>query len=320
VVAPNLRHLYPDLNDSDFQSSIALFHQRYSTNTFPMWYTAQPFRMLAHNGEINTLQGNVNWMRMRCVDCCSGGGRARRVSALRRAPSAQISCDRCAHLSASSRIRPAPPSARSEETLHSPLFGSHFKDLLPVIQTGGSDSAMLDNVLELLVQCGRSPLQAMSLLVPEAYENNKIMDSKLRAFYDYNRTLQEPWDGPAALCFTDGRTVAATLDRNGLRPLRYWLTSGGKLIAGSEVGIVDVAVERVVERGRLGPGDMLAVDTERGLVLRNEDIKEELSSRRPYQAWIERSINNIGAAGAGAGSTRMPLSQVMSYQVRTQQR
>jgi len=142
-----LRHLYPDLNDSDFQSSIALFHQRYSTNTFPMWYTAQPFRMLAHNGEINTLAGNVNWMRMR------------------------------------------------EETLRSPLFGDAFADLLPVIQEGGSDSAMLDNVLELLVQCGRSPVQAMALLVPEAYESHKTMDPKLRAYYDYNRTLMEPWDG-----------------------------------------------------------------------------------------------------------------------------
>ena len=178
-----------------------------------------------------------------------------------------------------------------------------------MVQAGGSDSAMLDNVLELLVQCGRSPLQAMSLLVPEAYENNKIMDSKLRSFYDYQRTLMEPWDGPAALCFTDGRTVAAALDRNGLRPLRYWVTSAGKLIAGSEVGIVDVPVERVIERGRLGPGDMLAVDTERGLVMRNDEIKEELAARRPYQAWIERSISSVAGSGKGLG-------QIMSYQVR----
>lgn len=184
VVAHNLRHFYPDLNDSDFQSAIALFHQRYSTNTFPMWYTAQPFRMLAHNGEINTVTGNVNWMRMR------------------------------------------------EETLHSPLFGAHMKDLLPVVQTGGSDSAMLDNVLELLVHAGRTPLHAMAMLVPEAYENNRIMESKLRGFYDYQRTLMEPWDGPAALVFTDGRTVAAALDRNGLRPMRYWVTTAGKVIAG----------------------------------------------------------------------------------------
>jgi glutamate synthase (ferredoxin) len=258
VVAPNLRQLFPDLNDSDFQSSLALFHQRYSTNTFPMWYTAQPFRMLAHNGEINTLMGNTNWMRMR------------------------------------------------EESLTSSLFGPHFKDLLPVVQPGGSDSAMLDNVLELLVQCGRSPLQAMAMMVPEPYENNKLMNSKLRSFYDYQRTLMEPWDGPAALCFTDGKMIAATLDRNGLRPLRYWVTSSGQVIAGSEVGIVDVPSEIIVERGRLGPGDMLAIDTERGAIMKNEEIKEELASHRPYQAWLERSVNHVAAGRQGLG-------QIMSY-------
>jgi glutamate synthase (ferredoxin) len=258
VVAPNLRKLYPDLNDSDFQSSIALFHQRYSTNTFPMWYTAQPFRMLAHNGEINTLPGNLNWMKMR------------------------------------------------EETMSSPLYGKHFRDLLPVVQEGGSDSANLDNVLELLVQCGRSPLQAIAMLVPEAYENNKVLDSKLRSFYEYQRTLMEPWDGPAALCFTDGRIAAAQMDRNGLRPLRYWITESQKVIAASEVGVVDIPNERILERGRLGPGDMFCVDTERGLVLKNEQIKDELSSFRPYQAWLERSINHVSAGRSGLG-------QMISY-------
>ena len=258
VVAPNLRKLFPDLNDSDYMSSIALFHQRYSTNTFPMWYTAQPFRMLAHNGEINTLTGNLNWMRMR------------------------------------------------EETMHSPLFGKDFRELLPVVQEGGSDSANLDNVLELLVQCGRSPLQAMAMLVPEAYENNKIMDSRLRSFYEYQRTLMEPWDGPAALCFTDGRIAAACMDRNGLRPMRYWITESNKVIAASEVGVVDIPNERILERGRLGPGDMFAIDTERGLVLKNEQIKEELSSHRPYQAWLERSINHVSAGRSGLG-------QILSY-------
>jgi glutamine phosphoribosylpyrophosphate amidotransferase len=226
VVGPNLRRLFPDLNDSDFQSAIGLFHQRYSTNTFPMWYTAQPFRMLAHNGEINTLQGNLNWMRMR------------------------------------------------EESLESPLFGEDFQSLLPVVQAGGSDSANLDNVFEMLVQCGRSPLQAMAMLVPEAYEGNPTMDARLRAFYEYQRTLMEPWDGPAALCFTDGRVAAATMDRNGLRPLRYWLLESGKLVAGSEVGIVGgLGMESVVERGRLGPGDMMAVDTRRGALLRGAQME-----------------------------------------------
>jgi glutamate synthase domain-containing protein 2/glutamate synthase domain-containing protein 1/formylmethanofuran dehydrogenase subunit C len=258
VIAPNLRRLYPDLNDSDFHSAIGLFHQRYSTNTFPMWYTAQPFRMLAHNGEINTLQGNLNWMRMR------------------------------------------------EETMSSPLFGAHFPDLLPVVQEGGSDSAALDNVLELLVQCGRSPLQAMAMLVPEAYENNGVMDSRLRSFFEYQRTLMEPWDGPAALCFTDGAVAAAAMDRNGLRPLRYWVTESGKVIAASEVGVVAVPSERILERGKLGPGDMLAVDTARGVVLRNKEIKEELAAHRPYKAWLERSINHVSAGRSGLG-------QVMSF-------
>ncbi len=258
VLAPNLRKAFPDLADSDYHSAIALFHQRYSTNTFPNWMSAQPFRMVAHNGEINSLTGNLAWMKMR------------------------------------------------EETLASPLFGDEFKELLPIVQAGGSDSAALDNVLELLVQCGRDPLSAMALLVPEAFEGNKIMESQLRSLYEYNRTLMEPWDGPAALCFTDGRMACAALDRNGLRPLRYWITESGKLIAASEVGVVEVPNERILERGRLGPGDMLAVDTDTGRVLRNEEIKTELAGRRPYQAWLERSVQHVSAGRSGLG-------QVMSF-------
>ena len=259
VVAANLRHLFPDLNDSDFQSSIALFHQRYSTNTFPMWSTAQPFRMLGHNGEINTVQGNRAWMQMR------------------------------------------------EETLRSDAFGDEFADLLPVIRdAGGSDSAELDNVLELLVQCGRSPLAALSMMVPEAHEGDRTMDPALRAYYDYARTLMEPWDGPAALCVTDGRVAAATMDRNGLRPLRYWVTSAGKVICGSEVGIVDVPVEKVLHRGRLGPGDMLAANSETGELLRDSTIKKRLASRRPYRAWIDRSVAAVGSGTVG-------LNQVLTY-------
>ncbi|KAA0155360.1 hypothetical protein FNF29_01735 [Cafeteria roenbergensis] len=253
VVAPNVRNLFPDLNDSDFQSALALFHQRYSTNTMPMWYTAQPFRMLAHNGEINTLQGNINWMRMR------------------------------------------------EESLRSDVFGSRFSDLTPVIQEGGSDSAALDNVMELLVQCGRSPANAAAMLVPEAFENHKEMDPRVRAFFEYQRTLMEPWDGPAALCFTDGRVAAASLDRNGLRPLRYWLTSSNKLIVGSEVGIVSVPTEMVVERGRLGAGEMLVADVETGVLLRNQDVKTQLATARPYSAWLERSVRHLTGGRKGLG-------------------
>ena len=253
VVAPNVRNLFPDLNDSDFQSAIALFHQRYSTNTMPMWYTAQPFRMLAHNGEINTLQGNENWMRMR------------------------------------------------EEELRSAVFGDRFSDLVPVIQEGGSDSAALDNVMELLVQCGRSPAHAAAMLVPEAFENHKEMDPRVRAFYEYQRTLMEPWDGPAALCFTDGRVAAASLDRNGLRPLRYWLTSSNKLIVGSEVGIVSVPTESIVERGRLGAGEMLVADVENGRLLRNGEVKAALATARPYTAWMERSVRHLAGGRMGLG-------------------
>lgn len=261
VVAPNLRHLFPDLNDSDFQSAIAVFHQRYSTNTFPMWSTAQPFRMLAHNGEINTLQGNLAWMKMR------------------------------------------------EETLRAPegsgFSAGEFADLLPVCQ-GGSDSADLDNVLELLVATGRDPLHAAAMLLPEAYESDTTMDADLRAFYEYQRTLMEPWDGPAALTFSDGRIAAAALDRNGLRPLRWWRTVGGKVICGSEVGVVDVPVETVAERGRLGPGEMLAVDTETGQLLHNDAVKRRLSQRRPYRTWIDRSVRQVRPDIPG-------LNQVLSY-------
>jgi glutamate synthase (ferredoxin) len=242
MVAPQLTHFYPDLEDPLFESALALYHQRYSTNTFPTWFLAQPFRFLGHNGEINTRQGNQNWMRAR---------------------EAQLSC---------------------------PLWGERLPELLPVIQKGGSDSSDLDNVFELLVQSGRDPLHAMMMLVPEAYQNMPHMDPDLAAFYEYHATLCEPWDGPAALAFTDGRIVAATLDRNGLRPARYVVTEDGLVVMGSEVGIVPLGDRKIVEKGRLGPGRMVAVDTVEHRLLHNDEIKREYARRQPYGEWMRRHL------------------------------
>ncbi|MDO8730589.1 MAG: glutamate synthase large subunit [Candidatus Omnitrophota bacterium] len=242
LVAPQLNRFYEDLTDPSFETAIAVFHQRYSTNTFPNWILAQPFRFLGHNGEINTLLGNQNWMRAR------------------------------------------------EPELSSPVWGDRIKDLFPVIQKGGSDSAMLDNVLELLVASGTDLLHAMTILVPEAWQNMPGMDQKTKAFFEYLACLSEPWDGPAALAFTDGLIAAATLDRNGLRPARYKVTRDGLVVVGSEVGIVDLDDSQVIESGRLGPGQMLAVDTVRKKLLRDADIKRELSEHKPYAAWLHSNI------------------------------
>ncbi|HGY09622.1 MAG TPA: glutamate synthase large subunit [Oceanithermus profundus] len=240
MLARDLAAYYPDLADPYYQTALTLFHQRYSTNTFPAWSLAQPFRYLAHNGEINTLQGNVNWMRAR------------------------------------------------EPELISQHWGEALEDLKPVVEIGGSDSAVLDNVFELLVQSGRDPLHAMMMLVPEAYENVAEVDPQVRAFFEYHASMTEPWDGPAALVYSDGRYAAASLDRNGLRPLRYWILDDGLVVLGSETGIVDAEPERIVEKGRLGPGQIFAVDTEKGRIYRNDAIKQRYATRRPYAVWVRR--------------------------------
>src|SRR6266496_5346788 len=234
----DLARFYLDLGDPRYTSALAVFHQRYSTNTLPSWPLAQPMRMLAHNGEINTIQGNRNWMQAR------------------------------------------------EGTLNSPLWGDDLCDLLPVIQQEGSDSAQLDNVLELLAYSGRDLLHSMQMLIPPAWEHNSELDSAQRAWCEYHAGLMEPWDGPAALIFSDGRVVGAALDRNGLRPARYTITSHGLLILASEAGVVPCEAHEVVERGRLGPGEMIAVDTQQGVVLRNARIKAAMAQRRPYQEWL----------------------------------
>ena len=259
-IAPQLPRFYPDLEDPQFETALAVFHQRYSTNTFPSWSLAQPFRFLAHNGEINTLWGNLNWTRAREVD------------------------------------------------LRAPCWRQRMRDLLPVIQPGGSDSAMLDNVLELVVHSGRDLPHAMMMLVPEAWENIGDMPADVRAFYEFYAGLSEPWDGPAALAFSDGRFAAAALDRNGLRPARYAIMDDGLVIVASEVGVVDLDPARIVEKGRLGPGRMIAVDTTAGRVLTDEAIKRERAWRRPYAAWVASGRIRLDAAmtttepqGAAAG-------------------
>ncbi len=240
LLAPKeLACFYLDLADPRYTSAIAVFHQRYSTNTFPSWSLAQPLRLLAHNGEVNTVQGNRNWM------------------------------------------------AASEGSLSSPIWGERIENLLPVIQPGTvSDSTQLDNVLELLTASGRDLLQAMQMLVPPAWEYDDTLDEAQRSWCAYHAGLIEPWDGPAALVFSDGRVVGAALDRNGLRPARYTLTAQGLLVVASEAGVVTLDVHDIVEKGRLGPGEMIAVDVERNIVLHDADIKTALAQKQPYQQWV----------------------------------
>jgi glutamate synthase domain-containing protein 2/glutamate synthase domain-containing protein 1/glutamate synthase domain-containing protein 3 len=239
LTATQLAAFYADLRDARFASAFAIVHQRYSTNTFPMWRLAQPFRMLAHNGEINTLRGNINRMRAR------------------------------------------------EAILSSPLFGGDLDKLKPVIQEAGSDSAILDNALELLVRGGRSPAHAMMMLVPEAWGAKFPMGEDKRAFYEYHSAIMEPWDGPAALVFTDGRYIGATLDRNGLRPARYTVTRNGTIVMASETGVLDIPGSRILSRGRLQPGRMLLVDLQQHRIIPDQEIKSRISRQKPYRHWVK---------------------------------
>jgi glutamate synthase (NADPH/NADH) large chain len=242
-LAAQIDAFYPDLRDERFVSSVALYHQRYSTNTFPQWRLAQPFRMLCHNGEINTLKGNVNWMR-------------------------------------SHEIRMA-----------SEAFGPNDEDVKPVVQPGGSDSAALDNVFEVLVRAGRSAPMAKSLLVPEAWAKAATMAPAHRALYAYCNAVMEPWDGPAALAMFDGRWAVAGLDRNGLRPLRYARTEDGLLAVGSETGMCPLDDRVVIERGRIGAGQMVAVDTEAGRLYHHSELVDALAGQHPYEAWLSNIID-----------------------------
>ncbi|MFZ2964781.1 MAG: glutamate synthase large subunit [Rhodoglobus sp.] len=241
VTTLQLEPFYPDLSDERFVSRLALVHSRYSTNTFPSWPLAQPFRMIAHNGEINTVQGNRNWMRAR------------------------------------------------QSQLESEVLGD-LTPLLPINSPGASDSASFDEVVELLNLAGRSLPHAMMMMVPEAYENQVDVDPARRAFYEYHGTLMEPWDGPAALVFTDGSLVGATLDRNGLRPGRYLVTDDGLVVLASEIGVLpDVDQSKVVRKGRLRPGKMFLVDTVAGRIIEDDEIKAELAASKPWGEWLEQN-------------------------------
>jgi glutamate synthase domain-containing protein 2/glutamate synthase domain-containing protein 1/glutamate synthase domain-containing protein 3 len=245
LTAPQLPRFFTDLRDPRLASRLALVHSRFSTNTFPSWTLAHPFRMIAHNGEINTLRGNANWMRAR------------------------------------------------ESQLASELFGDDLRRILPVIQPQASDSAAFDNVLELLVLSGRSIPHAMMMMIPEAYRTRRDLDVDVRGFYDFHSCLLEPWDGPAAVVFTDGKIAGATLDRNGLRPGRWIQDTEGYVVLASEAGVLTVAPEHVQRKGRLAPGKMFLLDLEQGRIVDDEEVKRHVARRAPYGDWYQRAVVHI---------------------------
>ncbi|MGB8327430.1 MAG: glutamate synthase large subunit [Steroidobacteraceae bacterium] len=236
---------FPDLTNPALITSLALLHSRFSTNTFPSWDRAHPYRYLAHNGEINTLRGNINWMKAR------------------------------------------------EALFESEVFGEDIKKIIPIVNPNGSDSAMFDNVLELLVLAGRPLAHAMMMMIPEPWSNHPNMDDARRAFYQFHSSLMEPWDGPAAIAFSDGRQIGAVLDRNGLRPLRYYVTRDETVIMASEAGVLDIPPEQIVTKGRLQPGRMFLVDTEQGRIIDDEEIKRAIVSERPYRQWLGEHLVHL---------------------------
>jgi len=241
LLASQVGEYYKDLQDPGLVSALALVHQRFSTNTFPTWDLAHPFRIICHNGEINTLRGNVNWIRAR------------------------------------------------QQNIASKLLGDDLHKIWPLIYDGQSDSASFDNAIELLVMGGYSLAHAMMLMIPEAWAGNPLMDEKRRAFYEYHAALMEPWDGPAAIAFTDGRQIGATLDRNGLRPARYLVTNDDQVILASEMGVLDIPQSKIVKKWRLQPGKMLLVDLEQGRIIDDAELKDKLASFRPYRKWLEKT-------------------------------
>lgn len=262
-----VKGFFVDLQDQSLKSAICLVHSRYSTNTFPTWDLAQPFRFLAHNGEINTLRGNINWMKAK------------------------------------------------EGLLKSSLFGDDLKRILPVIVPGGSDSATIDNVLELLVLAHRSLAHSMMMLIPSAWEHNNAMPQKLRDFYTYHTCLMEPWDGPAAMVFTDGKQVGAVLDRNGLRPARYLITRQDLVVMASEVGVLDIPSQDIVKSGRLEPGKMLFIDTELGSIIADQELKEKVAGGHPYGAWIKENMLQLDKLtnGSLAKSTDNTIDNLKAF-------
>jgi glutamate synthase (NADPH/NADH) large chain len=245
--ADQIEDMFPDLTDSDVESALALVHQRFSTNTFPSWPLAHPYRYIAHNGEINTLRGNINWMRAREALCRSS------------------------------------------------LLGDDLPKVLPVTREGLSDSATFDNVLEFLVMNGRSLPHAILMMIPEPWQHHESMSPERRAFYEYHSSLMEPWDGPASIAFTDGTVIGAVLDRNGLRPSRYYVTKDGLVVMASEVGVLDIPPENILLKERLHPGRILLVDTAEGRIIADDEIKSRLAAEHPYGEWLDRHLVKIEA-------------------------
>ncbi len=255
---------YPELRDPAMETALAVVHSRFSTNTFPSWERAHPYRYLIHNGEINTLRGNINWMTAR------------------------------------------------ESQLESDLWGDDLAKILPVIDQTGSDSAMFDNCLEFLSLSGRSLPHVMMMMIPEPWSNHDTMSQEKRAFYEYHSTLMEPWDGPASIAFTDGVVVGAVLDRNGLRPSRYYVTKDDMVIMASEVGVLDIAPENVLEKRRLEPGRMFLVDTVQGRIVSDEELKQAIASKHPYQDWLDKyliELDDLPAAEEVPGTNLETLTQ-----------
>ena len=270
LTTPQLAEYYSDINDPRTESALALVHSRFSTNTFPSWPLAHPYRLVAHNGEINTVQGNRNWMKAR------------------------------------------------ESQLETNLISGDMDRLFPICAPGASDTAAFDEALELLVMGGYSLPEAVMTMIPEPWEHNLEMPDDLRAFYQYHSSLMEPWDGPASIAFTDGSIIGAVLDRNGLRPSRYWITDDDLVIMASEVGVADIPSKSIVEKGRLEPGKMFLIDTKQGRIIRDEEIKEELASARPYQEWLNQNLIHLKdpldyKSESDSFTTRLQRQQIFGY-------
>ncbi|MFO7687482.1 MAG: glutamate synthase large subunit [Desulfobacterales bacterium] len=271
LLADQIQAFFPDLSHPDMVTAMALVHQRYSTNTFPTWDLAHPFRFLCHNGEINTLRGNVNWLNAR------------------------------------------------QALFKSDLFGADIAKLFPVATPGASDSAVFDNAVELLYHTGRSLPHAIMMMIPEAWQNHQTMSDEKKAFYEYHACLMEPWDGPAAIAFTDGTCIGAVLDRNGLRPARYTVTTDDRVIMASETGVLPIAPEKVRRKGRLQPGRMFLIDIEKGRIVEDDEIKAEISRRRPYRTWLAQNLVTFDrlprpAAGPAPETRPLPIrQQVFGY-------
>src|ERR1700753_2937118 len=270
-LADQLGKYYADLHEPDFDSALALVHQRFSTNTFPAWSLAHPYRMVAHNGEINTLRGNVNLMAAR------------------------------------------------QASVSSELYGKDINRLWPISYEGQSDTACFDNALEFLVQGGYSLSHAVMMMIPEAWARNPLMDEERRAFYEYHAALMEPWDGPAAVAFTDGRQIGATLDRNGLRPARYFITDDDLVVMASEMGVLPVPEEKIVTKWRFQPGKMLLVDLNEHRIVSDIEIKQRLSRSNPFSQWLEKTqivledLNPVEPRAARTDVSLLDRQQAFGY-------